>query len=67
MLVDETVDKGFGDKIFVYYRDKTYTYKELQSLINKVGNALYVLGVHMEEKVMLAMYAKDGRKIGLLY
>jgi len=28
----------------------------MQSLINRVGNALYLLGVHMEEKVILVMY-----------
>jgi benzoate-CoA ligase len=55
-LIDDAVEKGFGDKILVYYKDKTYTYKEMQSLINRVGNALYVLGVHIEEKVMLVMY-----------
>jgi benzoate-CoA ligase len=55
-LIDETVAKGFGDKILVYYKDQTYTYKEMQSMINRVGNALYMLGVHMEEKVMLVMY-----------
>ena len=55
-LIDETVEKGLGDKIAVYYKDKTYTYREMQSLINKVGNALHILGVHMEERVMLVMY-----------
>ena len=55
-LIDETVAKGFGDKVLVYYKDQTYTYKEMQSMINRVGNALYMLGVHMEEKVMLVMY-----------
>ena len=28
----------------------------MQSMINRVGNALHLLGVHMEEKVMLVMY-----------
>jgi benzoate-CoA ligase len=55
-LIDATVEKGFGDKIAVYYQDKTYTYKEMQSMINRVGNALLLLGVHMEERVMLVMY-----------
>ena len=55
-LIDATVEKGFGDKIAVYYKDKTYTYKEMQSMINRVGNALHLLGVHMEERVMLVMY-----------
>jgi benzoate-CoA ligase family protein len=55
-LIDEMVEKGLGDKVAVYYGDKTYTYGEMQSLINKVGNALKILGVHMEERVMLVMY-----------
>jgi len=55
-LIDATVEKGFGDKIAVYYQDKTYTYKEMQSLINRVGNALHLLGVHIEERVALVIY-----------
>ncbi len=55
-LVDEMVEKGLGDKVAVYCQDKTYTYSEMQSLINKVGNCLRLLGVHMEERVMLVMY-----------
>ncbi len=55
-LVDEMVEKGLGDKVAVYYKDETYTYAQMQSLINKVGNALKILGVHMEERVMLVMY-----------
>jgi len=55
-LIDEMVEKGLGDKVAVYYQDKSYTYKEMQSLINRVGNCLKVLGVHMEERVMLVMY-----------
>jgi benzoate-CoA ligase family protein len=55
-LIDEMVEKGLGDKVAVYYKDKTYTYAEMQSMVNKVGNALKILGVHMEERVMLVMY-----------
>jgi len=55
-LIDETVEKGLGDKVLVYYKDKTYTYAEMQKMINRVGNALKILGVHMEERVMLVMY-----------
>jgi benzoate-CoA ligase family protein len=55
-LIDDMVDKGLGDKIAVYYKGETYTYKEMQSLVNKVGNALKILGVHMEERVALVMY-----------
>jgi benzoate-CoA ligase family protein len=55
-LIDETVEKGMGDKVLVYYKDETYTYAEMQKMINRVGNALKILGVHMEERVMLVMY-----------
>jgi len=55
-LIDEMVEKGLGDKVAVYYKDKTYTYAEIQSMINRVGNALKILGVHMEERVMLVLY-----------
>jgi benzoate-CoA ligase family protein len=54
-LIDDNVDKGMGEKIAVYYKDQTYTYRGMQQLINKVGNALTILGVHMEERVMLVM------------
>jgi benzoate-CoA ligase len=54
-LIDETVEKGFGDKTLVYCKDKELTYKVMQGMINRVGNALHLLGVHEEEKVMLVM------------
>jgi benzoate-CoA ligase family protein len=55
-LVDEKVDQGLGGKVAVYYRDKTFTYREIQQMINKVGNALHILGVGMEERVMILSY-----------
>ena len=55
-LVDEMVEKGLGDKVAVYCKDETYTYQEMQSMINRVGNALKILGVHIEERVVLVMY-----------
>jgi len=55
-LIDETVEKRVWRQTFVYYKDEKYTYRDMQSLINRVGNALYLLGVHMEEKVILVMY-----------
>ena len=55
-LIDEMVERGLGDKVAVHYRDETYTYSDIQSLINKLGNCLKILGVHIEERVMLVMY-----------
>ncbi len=54
-LVDDNVARGLGNKVAIYCRDKTYTYREMQRLINRVGNALHVLGVTMGERIMLAM------------
>jgi benzoate-CoA ligase family protein len=54
-LIDDNIDRGLGEKVAVYYKDKSYTYRDMQRLINKVGNALSILGVRMEERVMLVM------------
>ena len=54
-LVDENVERGNADKIAIYCRDKTYTYREIQVYVNRVGNALHILGVHQDERVMLVM------------
>jgi benzoate-CoA ligase family protein len=55
-LVDDQVERGLADKVAVYYKDQKYTYRQLQQMINRVGNALKILGVHMEERVMIVMY-----------
>jgi benzoate-CoA ligase len=55
-LIDEKVDKGLANKVAIYYKDEVYTYRQLQQMINRVGNALSILGVHMEQRVMLVMY-----------
>jgi len=55
-LVDEKVERGLGDKVAVHYRDKTYTYREIQQFVNRVGNALHILGVRMGDRVMLVLY-----------
>jgi benzoate-CoA ligase family protein len=54
-LVDENVTAGRGDKTAIYYKDVTYTYREIQAYVNQVGNALHILGVHQDERVLLVM------------
>ncbi len=54
-LIDENVDRGMAANIAVYYKDKIYTYREVQQLINRMGNALYILGVTMGERIALVM------------
>lgn len=55
-LIDEKITQGLGNKIAVYYKDQIYTYQQIQQMINRIGNALHILGVHIEQRVMLVMY-----------
>ncbi|HJX04072.1 MAG TPA: benzoate-CoA ligase family protein [Dehalococcoidia bacterium] len=55
-LIDEKIEEGLGNKVAVYYKDEVYTYKQMQQMINKVGNAMSILGVRMEQRVMIVMY-----------
>ncbi len=55
-VIDEKIRIGWGGRAAVYYREKTYTYLQLQSLINKAGNMLLSLGVGMEQRVLVSLY-----------
>jgi benzoate-CoA ligase family protein len=55
-LVDTPVEEGLGDKVVIYYRDRMYTRKELQNMVNRAGNALIGLGVRIEERVLISLY-----------
>jgi benzoate-CoA ligase family protein len=55
-LIDDKVAAGWGDKIAVYYRDQTYTYQQIQQLVNRVGNVLKSVGVRMEQRVLVSLY-----------
>lgn len=55
-LIDENVKMGQGNKIAVYYKDKVFTYREIQQMTNRTGNALSILGVGMGDRVLLVMY-----------
>ncbi|MBI3089070.1 MAG: benzoate-CoA ligase family protein [Candidatus Tectomicrobia bacterium] len=52
-LLDEHVAQGRGDRVAVYYQDATYTYRDLQRLANRTGNALRRLGLVMEQRVLM--------------
>lgn len=54
-FVDRNVEEGRGDKVAIYYQDRTYTYKEVQDLVNRTGNALRGLDVRMENRVLLML------------
>jgi len=54
-FVDRNVDAGRGDQIAIHYENRTYTYRQVQELMNRVGNALGSLGVEMENRVLLLL------------
>lgn len=49
---DRRVDEGKGDNTFLYYEDREISYKELQLLQNKVGNALEKMGISKGDSVV---------------
>ena len=53
--LENNIERGLGDKIAVYYKDETYSYSQISSLSNKVGNILKELGVEVENRVLLAI------------
>jgi len=49
-LVEKQAEK-YQDKIFLYWKDTTVSYKQLNELTNKVANFLYDLGIRKGDKV----------------
>jgi long-chain acyl-CoA synthetase len=47
----ETQAEKHQDKIFLYWKDTTVSYKQLNELTNKVANFLYDLGIRKGDKV----------------
>jgi len=54
-LVDRNIDKGYGDKAAIYYRDQVISYSQLLKQVNKAGNGLKSLGVEFENRVLLLL------------
>lgn len=55
-IIDEKIRAGWGGRTAVYYRDRVYTYQQLQRLINKAGNMLLSLGTGIEQRVLISLY-----------
>jgi len=53
--LDRNLELGRGKNTAIYYRDETYSYSQIISLSNKVGNVLRDLGVEVENRVLLAV------------
>jgi benzoate-CoA ligase family protein len=54
-LVDRHVAEGRGDLPALRLRDRMVTYSELQSQVNRAGNALCALGVMPEQRVAILL------------
>lgn len=52
-LLDANLERGLGEKIAIYYKDQTLTYRELYEMVNQMGNAMLDLGIKKGDRVML--------------
>jgi benzoate-CoA ligase family protein len=50
-LVDRHVAEGRGGRVALRLSDRTVTYAELQSLVNRAGNALSASGIQPEQRI----------------
>jgi benzoate-CoA ligase len=54
-LLDRHVEEGRGDRIALRLDDRLLSYAELQSEVNRVGNALRAVGIEPEQRVALLL------------
>jgi benzoate-CoA ligase family protein len=54
-FLDVNLELGRGEKTAIYYKGKTYSFRDLWLLTNKVGNVLKELGVEPENRVLLIL------------
>jgi benzoate-CoA ligase len=54
-VLDHNLAEGRGGKVALHTGDQTYTYQQLCELANRTGNALKVLGVEQEQRVLLLL------------
>lgn len=54
-ILDDNIAAGRGDKTVIYCQGETYTYNDLYTLTNKVGNVLKELGVENENRVLVIL------------
>ncbi len=49
------LEEGRANKVCLYFEDKTFTYAEAARMSNRVGNALRMLGVRVEDRVLIVL------------
>ncbi|MDF1552024.1 MAG: benzoate-CoA ligase family protein [Deferrisomatales bacterium] len=52
-LLDRHLAEGRGDNVALVCRESSYTYREVQAQVNRLGNGLRDLGVEIENRVLL--------------
>jgi len=50
-LLDRHVREGRGDNVAIKFADKSFTYAQVQTMVNKFGNALKAAGVGVQDRV----------------
>ncbi|MCP4688759.1 MAG: hypothetical protein GY859_11960 [Desulfobacterales bacterium] len=59
LYLEKNIERGLGDKVAVYYKDETYTYGQISSLSNKVGNVLKDIWRTRESRSLTDFNYKD--------
>ncbi len=54
-FLDRNVEEGRGERVAVYYEDQRWTYRQIQTLANRIGNALRASGIEQEQRVALLL------------
>ena len=54
-FLDDRIQEGKGNSVAVYFEDKQFTYREVQQMANRCGNALVSLGIEMEDRVLMVL------------
>jgi benzoate-CoA ligase family protein len=54
-FLDRNIEEGRGERIAIYCEDERWTYRQVQALANRIGNALHGMGVEMEQRVALLL------------
>jgi benzoate-CoA ligase family protein len=55
-FLDRNICEGRGDKIAIRCHDQSLTYREVGELSNRVGNAMLLSGVEIENRVLMILY-----------
>jgi benzoate-CoA ligase family protein len=54
-FLDENISQGRGERVAIYYKNKSYTYNDIVNLTNRVGNVLKELSVEIENRVYMVL------------